>query len=67
MTALEEHRLKSLLKDALAEVLEENRDLLRDAFQEALEDAALLRAIREAETSPLTTRKRVFRELARTV
>jgi hypothetical protein len=34
MTALEERRIKVLLKDAVVEVLEERHDLLRDALQE---------------------------------
>jgi hypothetical protein len=67
MTALEERRIKSLLKDAVVEVLEERGDLLRDAVQEALEDTAMLKAIRQGETSPLTTRKKVFKTLTRAV
>ena len=46
MTALEERRIKVLLKDAVVEVLEERRDLLREALQEGLEDMAMLKAIR---------------------
>jgi hypothetical protein len=65
MTALEERRIKSLLKDAV-EVLEERQDLLRDALQESLEDMAMLKAIREGEKSRLTSRKKIFQRLART-
>lgn len=64
MTALEERRLKSLLKDAVVEVLQERHDLLRDALQNSLEDMALLRAIQDGEKSRLTSRKRIFRRLA---
>jgi hypothetical protein len=63
MNAVEERRLKGLLKDALVEVLEQRRDLLRDAFRESLEDVALLRAIQQGEKSPLITRKAVFKLL----
>jgi hypothetical protein len=63
MTAVEERRLKGLLKDALVEVLEERRDLLREAFRESLEDVALLRAIQQGEKSRLITRKAVFKLL----
>ena len=65
MTALEERRIKSLLKDAVVEVLEERQDLLRDALQESLEDMAMLRAIREGQKSRLTSRKKIFQRLAR--
>ena len=65
MTAVEERRLKVLLKDAVIEVLKERQDLLRDALQESLEDMAMLRAIKEGEKSRLTSRKRIFQRLAR--
>jgi len=65
MTAIEERRLKGLLKTAVAEVLEERQDLLRDAIRESLEDVAMLRAIQIGEKSPLTSRNKVFRRLER--
>jgi hypothetical protein len=65
MTALEERRLKSLLKDAVVEVLKERQDLLREALQESLEEMGLLKAIQEGEKSPLTSRKKIFKRLAR--
>ena len=65
MTAVEERRLKALLKSAVVEVLEERHDLLRDAVVESLEDMAMLKAIREGEKSRLASRKKVFERLAR--
>ncbi len=65
MTALEERRIKVLLKDAVVEVLEERRDLLREALQEGLEDMAMLKAIRDGEKSRLTSRKKIFQRPAR--
>lgn len=65
MTALEERRIKSLLKDAVVEVLKERHDLLRDALQESLEDMAMLKAIQAGEKSRLTSRKKIFQRLAR--
>ncbi len=65
MTAIEERRLKVLLKDAVVEVLEERHDLLREALQESLDDLAMLRAIQDGERSRLTSRKKVFQRLAR--
>jgi len=65
MTAVEERRLKGLLKTAVAEVLAERQDLLRDALRESLEDMAILRAIQIGEKSPIISRKKVFRRLER--
>ena len=65
MTALEERRIKVLLKDAVVEVLEERRDLLREALQGGLEDMAMLKAIRDGEKSRLTSRKKIFQRLVR--
>jgi hypothetical protein len=65
MTAIEERRLKGLLKMAVAEVLEERQDLLRDALRESLDDMATLRAIQIGEKSPLVSRKKVFRQIER--
>jgi hypothetical protein len=65
MTAIEERRLKVLLKDAVTEVLEERQDLLRAAVRESLDDAAMLRAIRAGERSRPVSRSRIFKRLAR--
>ena len=65
MTAVEERRLKVLLKDAVVEVLEERHDLLREALQESLEDLAMLRAIRDGEKSRPVSRKKILQRLAR--
>ncbi len=63
MTAVEERRLKGLLKTAVAEVLTERQDLLREALRESLEDMAILRAIQLGEKTPMSSRKKVFRRL----
>jgi hypothetical protein len=65
MIAVEERRLKGLLKNAVAEVLEEHRDLLRDAVRESFEDVAMVRAIQLGEKTPLTSRKKIFQRLER--
>ena len=65
MIAVEERRLKGLLKNALAEVLEEHRDLLRDAVRESFEDVALIRAIQLGEKSRLTNRRKILQRLER--
>lgn len=65
MTAIEERRLKVLLKNAVTEVLEERQDLLQAALQESLEDMAMLKATQDGEKSRLTTRKKIFHQLDR--
>jgi len=65
MTAVEERRLKGLLKNAVTEVLEERSDLLRDAVRESFEDVALVRAIQHGEKSPLTSRRKILQRLER--
>ncbi len=65
MTAVEERRLKGLLKTAVAEVLEERQDLLRDALRESMEDMAMIRAIQAGEKTPMVSRKKVFWRLER--
>jgi hypothetical protein len=65
MTAVEERRIKVLLKDAVVEVLEERHDLLREALQESLEDMAMLKAIQQGEKTRLTSRGKTFQRLAR--
>ena len=62
-STLDEGRLKEVLKAAIVEVLEERRDLVRDLIEEALEDIALVRAMEEAEGSPLVSREDVFKIL----
>ena len=65
MTAVEERRIKVLLKDAMVEVLEERHDLLREALQESLEEMAMLKAIQQGEKTRLTSRGKIFQRLAR--
>jgi hypothetical protein len=45
--------LKQLLKEALAELLVENREDFLELLAEAIEDAAMVKAIQEGEDSPL--------------
>jgi hypothetical protein len=65
MTAVEERRIKVLLKNAVVEVLEERQDLLRGALQESLEDMAMIKAIQQGEKTRLTSRKKIFQRLTR--
>jgi hypothetical protein len=53
--------LKQLLKDALVEVLQEQRELFHEVFTEAMEDFALAEAIREGLESKPAGREEIFR------
>jgi hypothetical protein len=59
-TSINQDQLKNLIKAAITEVLEEQRDLLREVVEEALEDVALVRAIEQGENTELIERKEVF-------
>jgi len=59
-TNLDESHLKSVLKTAVAEVLEENRGLLREIIEEALEEIAFARAIEEGLRTTPVSREDVF-------
>jgi hypothetical protein len=60
---ISEEKLKSLLKAAVVEALEERKDLVRDAIEEALEDVAMVRAIEEGSASPIVDPAEVYRIL----
>lgn len=57
---INESRLKEILKIALIEVFEEQKNLLSDLLAEALEDIALMRAIMEGESTESVSRDEVF-------
>jgi hypothetical protein len=63
-TTLDEVQIKSLFKQAVLELLQEERDLIYELFVEALEDVALARAIEEGEASEPVSRAEVFQVLA---
>ncbi len=65
MTAVEENRLKGMLKKAVVEVSEERCDLLRDALGEGLEEIAMIRAIQEGEKTLGVSRKQIFQQLGK--
>jgi len=53
--------LKQLLKEALGELLVENREDFLELLAEAIEDAAMIKAIQEGEDSPLVDKAEIFR------
>ncbi|MFQ6036270.1 MAG: hypothetical protein ACE5NM_10570 [Sedimentisphaerales bacterium] len=61
--ALDETRIKELIKLAFVELLQERKDLLYNLVAEIVEDFALARAIKEGEQTPKVSREKVFRAL----
>lgn len=57
---INESRLKEILKSALIEVFEERRSLFSELLADALEDVALIRAIKEGESTASVSRDEVF-------
>ena len=62
-TSLDSEQIKELFKEAVIEVFQERRDLLYDVFTEVLEDLALIRAIKEGESTQSVGRDEVFKTL----
>lgn len=60
---VEEEHLKSLLKQAILELLQERQDVLYDLFAEIVEDLALVNAIREGEATGGISRTDVLQVL----
>ena len=62
-TNVEETRIKTLFKEALVEVIEENQELVSSILIDDLEDIGLSRAIEEGETSQTVSRDEIFKVL----
>jgi len=63
MNNIDEAKIKEMFKAAIIEVIEENQELVREILDSALEDIAMVRAIREGETTQLVTREDVLNAL----
>ena len=61
---LDETRIKTLFKEALIEVIEENQELVSSILIDTLEDIGLSRAIEEGEKSKTVSRDEIFRVLS---
>jgi len=64
MNNIDEAKIKEMFKAAIIEVIEENQELVREILDSALEDIAMVRAIREGETTQLVTREDVLNALS---
>ncbi len=63
-TNLDEIRIKTLFKEALVEVIEENQELVSSILIDALEDIGLSRAIEEGDKSQTVSRDEIFKVLS---
>ncbi|GAB6095419.1 hypothetical protein JCM14469_16710 [Desulfatiferula olefinivorans] len=59
-TEFNENILKQVFKEALLEMIEENRSVFQDIIVEALEDIALGHAIDEGKDSESASRQEIF-------
>jgi len=64
---VEEEQIKNLVKEAILELVREQREVLCDALAEVIEDLALGRAIQEGESTETASRAEVLRVLEGTV
>ncbi|MEH2372429.1 MAG: hypothetical protein V7K15_04975 [Nostoc sp.] len=60
---LDEIKLKELLKTAIFEVLQEQKEVLEHLFAQIMEDIALERAIKEGENTETVSREVIFQIL----
>ena len=60
MSFVEQHELKQAIKDAIKEVMLENREIVKDILVEVLEDAALLQRMEEGRQTELVGREEIM-------
>jgi DNA-binding protein YbaB len=57
---LNAEQLKTLLKVAIIEILQEQKEVFTDLIIEAMEDIALAKAIEEGESTEIVSREAIF-------
>ena len=57
---LNAEQLKTLLKVAIIEILQEQKEVFTDLILEAMEDIALAKAIEEGESTEIVSREAIF-------
>jgi thermostable 8-oxoguanine DNA glycosylase len=63
-TTLNTNQLKELLKTAIVEILQEQKEVFTDIIVEAMEDIALVKAIEEGEKTETVSREAIFKILS---
>ena len=58
--AIDEKRLRGIVKSAVTDAFEEDRELMQDIVREAPEDIAVARAIEQGLKTKSISRKKVF-------
>lgn len=64
---VQEEQIKNLVKEAILELVGEQREVLYDALAEVIEDLALARAIQEGKSTETASRAEVLKVLEGTV
>lgn len=62
-TTLDSNQLKELLKTAIVEILQEQKEVFTEIIVEAMEDIALAKAIEEGEDTEPVSREAIFKVL----
>ncbi|PSB06117.1 hypothetical protein C7B76_30150 [filamentous cyanobacterium CCP2] len=62
-TALDTNQLKDLLKTAIVEILQEQKEVFTDLIIEAMEDIALAKAMEKGENTEPVSRDAIFKTL----
>ena len=62
---LQKNQLKSIVKSAITEIIEDNGDLIREIIEEAVESAFMVKSIKQGKKSKKISRKRVFDVLSK--
>ena len=57
---LNAEQLKTLLKVAIIEILQEQKEVFTDLIVEAMEDIALVKAIEEGKSTEIVSREAIF-------
>jgi hypothetical protein len=63
-TTLSTNELKELLKIAIVEILQEQKEIFTDIVTEAMEDIALVKAIEAGENTEIVSREAIFNILS---
>ena len=61
---LNTNQLKDLIKTAIVEILQEQKEVFTDIVVEAMEDIALVKAIKEGENTETVSREAIFKILS---
>ena len=57
---LEKEELKNVIKESLAEVLDQKKEYFQHLFQEVVEEQLLITAMKDGEKSGIATREEIF-------